>query len=101
MSSSTSSTPSISFFDIDTEFENAQNPTKHQPPQYSLPEDDYKSPIISKPTFESFRGRAGNPAIMNTEQHSSVNSDHAEIVHSESMQRLLAELSYLSDMIQH
>lgn len=108
ISSSISTTPSISFGDLDLDFESIDFTAKlnfdmaydGHVPQYSLPEESYTSQATLKPAFEepirsvnttpNPTAAAGFPAVYDN-----------EIVHSESMQRLLDELSYLSDMIQH
>lgn len=100
MASSISTTPSTSILDTDTEFEDIPSSANSrgaeyahdQLQHYSLPEDDYSSQITIKPPQIITEGHPGQP-------HSGVKQP--EIVHSESMQRLLEELSYLSDMIQH
>lgn len=102
--SSNSTTPSTSLLDIDAEFEAAQLAMGHpsQIPKYSLPECDYSSQTTIKAhSQEPLRGRSGNPSIVTLSQEANANAHESEIVHSESMQRLLDELSYLSDMIQH
>lgn len=102
--SSISTTPSTSFLDVDAEFEAAQLAMGHpsQMPKYSLPECDYSSQTTIKAlSQESVRGRSGNPSIVAPTQQVASGPHSSEIVHSESMQRLLDELSYLSEMIQH
>lgn len=102
--SSLSTTPSTSFLDVDAEFEAAQLAMGHpsQVPQYSLPECDYSSQTTLKALSKgSERGRSGNPSIAALSQPVECDPRSSEIVHSESMQRLLDELSYLSGMIQH
>lgn len=103
MSSSISTTPSTSFIDTDVEFEAAALSADlgliHKVPHYSLPEDDYASTVTLKAQSEDpIRGRTGNPAFY---QQDNMNPPSQEIVHSESMRRLLDELSYLSGMIQN
>lgn len=104
--SSVSTTPSTTLLDVDAEFEAAQLAMgyPHQIPHYSLPECDYSSQTTIKPhSQEPLRGRSGNPSIVGLSEQANISHHHHnnEILHSESMQRLLDELSYLSDMIQH
>lgn len=104
ISSSISTTPSTSFLDVDAEFEAAQLAMGHpsQVPQYSLPESDYSLQTGFKALSQQpFRGRSRNPSIVGLTQQTEPSPRGDEIVHSESMQRLLDELSYLSEMIQH
>lgn len=109
ISSSVSSTPSTSILDTDAEFEAALVKTRpaltatvaSHIPHYSLPEYDYASQTTIKAPPEESRGRSGNPAFLPIGEQNRAKSRGDEIVHSESMQRLLNELSYLSDMIQN
>lgn len=102
--SSASTTPSTTLLDVDAEFEAAQLAMGHpgQIPHYSLPMCDHSSQTTIKAlSQEPIRGRTGNPSIMGLSEQASIEHHNNEIVHSESMQRLLDELSYLSEMIQH
>lgn len=102
MCSSISTTPSTSFIDTDAEFETAVLSARLRPdnkvPHYSLPEDEISSTTTLKAQLrEPIRGRDGNPAFY---QQDTMRPRRGQIVHSESMQRLLDELSYLGEMIQ-
>lgn len=95
MASSVSTTPSTSILDTDTEFEdsldsiyNINTEAHGQLQHYRLPENSCTSQI----TLKAPQNAAADAGTYQTE---------TEIVHSESMRRLLEELSYLSDMIQH
>ena len=110
ISSSISTTPSTSWIDTDAEFDAVQQPMAFGLPitapsqiqHYSLPEDEYTSQTTLKtPSQEQPRGRSGHPMLRSAEQPEQTKPYDAQIVHSESMQRLLNELSYLSEMIQH
>lgn len=108
ISSSFSTTPSISYGELDLESESGDIPTESDAntaytgriPQYSLPQDSCVSQVTLKPILEEPSTDTGKESnlLAVTSLPESYNDD---ILHSESMQRLLEELSYLSDMIQH
>lgn len=109
VSSSVSTTPSTSILDTDAEFEAAMYRAQSTMPgtatsqiqHYSLPEYDYASQTTLKAPFEESRGRSRHPVYLNVDKQNVQNSQNNQIIHSESMQKLLDELSYLSDMIQN
>lgn len=87
--SSTSTTASTSFMDTDAEFEaaalSAGLSLDGKTPYYSLPENEFSSTLTLKAQLH---------------EQVSIGPRQDEIVHSESMQRLLDELSYLGELIQ-
>ena len=67
---------------------------------YSLPEYDHQSQTISKaPSRTPMGGLSYDTSLSDIKQHD-VDSRENDMIHSESMQRLLDELSYLSGIIQ-
>ncbi|KAK5945637.1 hypothetical protein PMZ80_002842 [Knufia obscura] len=108
MTSSTSTTPSTSNFCTDAEFAELDASRAAQvvalPSQvqhYTLPEYDCRSQTTLKPASpRPLAGFVHNTSSMHTDRDVAINNREDDIVHSESMQRLLDELSYLSDMIQ-
>ena len=112
MTSSASTTPSISYIDTDAEFSefeaarasaggtNAATP-QSQVQHYSLPEHESKSHTTLKaPSQQSMGCIPLDVPFSNTDQQTPISSHGDEVIHSESMMRLLDELSYLSDIIQ-
>ena len=100
-----STTPCESIIDSDTEFETTQAGSNGESymmkpasvPQYSLPQDDYASQATLKVRLpRSLSDEPKQDFLSVTIPETQDN----EILHSESMQQLLQELSYLSDMIQ-
>lgn len=104
ITSSISTTPSTTLLDVDAEFEAAQLAMGHpsEIPSYSLPECDYTSQTTIKAlSQDAIRGRSGKSSTEGLTHRTNIAPTDRDIVHSESMQRLLDELSYLSEMIQH
>lgn len=108
LSSSISTTPSISLGELDLDFDSADFALEtdfdiaydDRMPQYSLPAECCASQATLKPIFnEPIRSVNGSPSPPVAAHVPAVYDN--DLVHSESMQRLLDELSYLSDMIQH
>lgn len=106
--SSISTTPSTSFIDTDAEFDTFEknagskhNRVSRSFQHYRLPADEYTSAITLKaPLQDRRRGRSPGPlGEYRQETHQGV-LEEQDLGHSESMQKLLDELSYLSDMIQ-
>ncbi|KAK5325256.1 hypothetical protein LTR70_002636, partial [Exophiala xenobiotica] len=112
MSSSTSTTPSSICGNMDAAFVDhediaptarsvhvATSPSQIQ--HYSLPKCDYQSQkTLKAPSRASPEGFSDNAPLSDNDQQPSINSHCNELIHSESMQRLLDELSYLSGIIQ-
>ena len=106
--SSISTTPSTSCLDTDYEFDIAEmNADRHIQLEhtayqhYRLPADEYTSMATLKaPLQNRRRGRSPGPDGIYKEETNQAMFDTQDLVHSESMQQLLDELSYLSDMIQ-
>lgn len=111
MTSSTSTTPSSVCGNMDTESADHEEAAPsarfshvaalpNQIQHYSLPDYGYQSQnTLKSPSRKSPEGFSGSATISDIEHQTTINGHGNEIIHSESMQRLLDELSYLGGMI--